>query len=69
MVGGTGKNNTIYYSVFEKNVAGDHGGAIDWLAAAGDIFYSNFTANEAVYGGGIYLNGISSNSRIFNVIL
>ena len=68
MVGGTGKNNTIYYSVFEKNVAGDHGGAIDWLAAAGDIFYSNFTANEAVYGGGIYLNGVSSNSRIFNVI-
>ncbi|MEE0936161.1 MAG: Ig-like domain repeat protein, partial [Methanobrevibacter sp.] len=68
MVGGTGKNNTIYYSVFEKNTAGDHGGAIDWLAAAGDIFYSNFTANEAVYGGGIYLNGISSQSRIFNVI-
>ena len=68
MVGGTGKNNTIYYSVFEKNIAGDHGGAIDWMAAAGDIFYSNFTANEAVYGGGIYLNGISSQSRIFNDI-
>ncbi|WP_296878470.1 Ig-like domain repeat protein [uncultured Methanobrevibacter sp.] len=68
MVGGTGENNTIYYSVFDKNIAGDHGGAIDWMASAGDIFYTNFTANEAVYGGAIYLNGVSSNSRLFNDI-
>ncbi|MBR6023704.1 MAG: Ig-like domain repeat protein, partial [Methanobrevibacter sp.] len=66
--GGTGKNNTITYAVFEDNTAGDHGGAIVWLASAGEITYSNFTGNKAVYGGGIYLNGVSSNSKIANVI-
>ena len=67
-VGGTGTTNTIYYSVFEDNQAGDHGGAIDWLASAGVFKYSNFTRNSAVYGGAIYLNGVSSNSNISNII-
>jgi predicted outer membrane repeat protein len=67
-VGGTGDSNKIYYSVFDDNKAGDHGGAIDWVAKSGDIFYSNFTNNEAIYGGAIYLNGYSSYSRIFNDI-
>ena len=67
-VGGTGTTNVIYYSEFTDNTAGDHGGAINWVASAGDIILSNFTRNSAIYGGAIYLNGISSNSRIANVI-
>ena len=66
--GGNGTNNTISYTLFEKNIAGDHGGAINWLASAGDFKYINFTLNEAKYGGGIYLNGVSSNTAIVNVI-
>ena len=64
----TGKTSIIHNSVFEGNHAGSHGGAVDWRSAAGEIINSNFTANTAEYGGGIYLNGISSNSRIQNVI-
>ena len=62
--GGTGTNNTIYYSSFEYNTAGDHGGAIDWLASAGIFKYINFIGNEANYGGALYLNGVSSNSSL-----
>ena len=67
-VGGIGENNTIHYSVFEDNQAGNHGGAIDWLAKAGEIIHSNFTKNSAEYGGAVYLNGVSSKSRISDVI-
>ena len=67
-VGGIGTTNSIHLSVFEDNIAGDHGGAIDWLASAGEIIDSNFTRNSADYGGAVYLNGISSNSSIRNVI-
>ena len=67
-VGGNGTTNTIYYSVFNDNQAQDHGGAIDWRASAGEIMFTNFTHNTAEYGGALYLNGVSSNSRIFNVI-
>ncbi|MBE6506261.1 MAG: hypothetical protein E7Z73_11135, partial [Methanobrevibacter millerae] len=65
--GGTGKDNIIEYSIFEDNTAGDHGGAIDWLAQAGEFINTNFTRNSAVYGGGIYLNGVSSNSKLENI--
>ena len=67
-VGGTGTRNVVWYTVFENNTAKDHGGAINWLANSGEVFYSNFTNNSAVYGGGIYLNHISSSSKIVNVI-
>ena len=67
-VGGIGENNTVHYSVFEDNQAGNHGGAIDWLAKAGEIIHSNFTRNSAEYGGAVYLNGVSSKSRISDVI-
>jgi len=63
-VSGEGTTNVVHYSLFDNNKAGDHGGAINWLAYSGEIFYSNFTNNEAVYGGAIYLNRISSDSRI-----
>ena len=66
-VGGTGTTNVVYHSEFTDNQAGDHGGAIDWIASAGEVYYSNFIRNTAVYGGALYLNGISSNSKIFNV--
>ena len=67
-VGGTGKTNGVYSSLFDDNRAGDHGGAIDWRAAAGHILDSNFTRNSADYGGGIYLNGVSSGSVIYHAI-
>ncbi|MBQ9026846.1 MAG: Ig-like domain repeat protein, partial [Methanobrevibacter sp.] len=65
--GGTGKSNSIMDSVFVDNTAGDHGGAIDWLAQAGEFINTNFTRNSAVYGGAIYLNGVSSNSTLENI--
>ena len=65
--GGNGTNNTIWYSVFEDNSAGNHGGAIDWLASAADFEYLNFTRNSAQYGGGIYLNGVSTNSSLNHI--
>ena len=65
--GGNGTNNTIRYTTFEDNRAGDHGGAIDWLASAAVFEYINFIKNTAEYGGGIYLNGVSSNSRLNSV--
>ena len=67
--GGTGTNNTIRHSSFEYNSAGDHGGAIDWLASAGSFEYINFRGNNAEYGGAIYLNGVSSNSRLEHYLL
>ena len=67
-VGGSGEANKIHYSVFEENKAGTHGGAVNWLAQAGEIMHSNFTKNTAEYGGGVYLNGVSSKSKISNVI-
>ena len=67
-VGGEGITNRVHDSVFEDNTAGDHGGAIDWLASAGEVLRSNFTRNSAVYGGAIYLNNISSQSLISDVI-
>ena len=65
--GGNGTNNSIRYTTFEGNGAGDHGGAIDWLSSAGIFEFINFRANTAEYGGGIYLNGVSSNSRLNHV--
>ena len=67
-VGGSGITNVVYYSVFEDNEAGDHGGAIAWHASAGEIRYSNFTKNSAIYGGAIYLNGISTQSELSHLI-
>ena len=67
-VGGTGESNVIYYSDFKDNEAGDHGGAINWIASAGEIKYSNFTENSANYGGAVYLNGVSSHSELTNLI-
>ncbi|WP_296887139.1 Ig-like domain repeat protein [uncultured Methanobrevibacter sp.] len=65
--GGNGTNNSIRHATFEGNSAGDHGGAIDWLSSAGIFEFINFRANTAEYGGGIYLNGVSSNSRLNHV--
>ena len=64
-VGGYGTDNVIHHSNFINNTAEDHGGAIDWRAAAGEIKHVNFIGNTAEYGGGIYLN--ASDSRIFSV--
>ena len=68
-VGEKGSSNIIYNSAFDNNKAFDeegtrisHGGAIDWLSAAGQILYSNFTNNQADMGGAIYLNGKSNNT-------
>ena len=66
--GGNGSDNKITRSVFDHNTAGRYGGAIDWLAKASEISYSNFTNNNAIYGGAIYLNGVSGNSLINYVI-
>ena len=65
--GGNGTDNSIRHTIFEENSAGDHGGAINWLASAGIFEYLNFTKNTAEYGGGIYMNGVSSNSRLETV--
>ena len=79
-VGEKGDSNYIYYSTFDNNkaikdedhliVSGQeaHGGAINWLSAAGHILYSNFTNNSADYGGGIYLNGKSNNTVMDHLI-
>ena len=67
-VNSTENSNEILYSVFDNNKAGDCGGAINWFKYPGDVFFSNFTNNQANYGGAIYLDGISSNDKIFNVI-
>ena len=64
---GNGTNNTIYYSSFENNTAGSHGGAINWLAPAADFKYINFIGNSAEYGGALYLNGVSSNSSLESI--
>ena len=66
-VGGEGKTNVIYYSRFTDNKANSHGGAIDWRASAGEVMESNFVRNSAAYGGAIYLNGISTGSKISHV--
>ena len=66
-VDGEGTTNAIYHSVFDDNKAGSHGGAIYGLANYGTVSYSNFTNNQAVYGGAISLNNASSNARISNV--
>ena len=66
-VGGIGTSNVIYYSRFADNEANGHGGAIDWRASAGVMFHSNFIRNTAEYGGAIYLNGVSSGSKISEV--
>ena len=65
---GEGITNAVYYCEFVDNTATDHGGAINWLAYAGEVYYSNFTHNSAIYGGAIYLNHVSSSSKISNVI-
>ena len=67
-VGGTGENNGIYSSDFTDNSANSHGGAVDWRASAGEVIDSNFTRNTAEYGGAIYLNGVSANSKVRGVI-
>ena len=68
-VSGHAASNNVSHSVFENNWVEDgYGGAIDWLASAGILEYSNLTNNYATYGGGIYLNGISDNSNISNCI-
>ena len=58
----------IFDSVFDKNDAGNRGGAIDWLAQKGNITYSNFTRNTAHDGGALYLNGESSQSVLSHLI-
>ena len=74
-VGEKGTSNYIYGSSFDNNKAiaeeeGEisHGGALNWLSAAGHILYSNFTNNEADYGGAIYLNGKSNNTVMDHLI-
>ena len=74
-VGEKGSDNYIYNSTFENNKAiSEHeneeayGGAINWLSAAGNILYSNFTNNYADYGGAIYLNGKSNNTLMDHII-
>ena len=67
-VGGQGSTNVIVDSVFDKNDAGNRGGAIDWLAQKGNITYSNFTRNTAHDGGALYLNGESSESVLSHLI-
>ena len=67
-VGGVGTNNNVYSSSFVGNNATGYGGAIFWKAYAGEIEDSNFTSNTAQYGGAIFLNGVSSNSNLTNVI-
>ena len=66
-VGGVGTTNVVYNSGFVDNKANSHGGAIDWRASAGEIMNTNFQRNSAEYGGAIYLNGISSGSKISRV--
>jgi len=67
-VGGEGTTNVIYNSEFDDNDAENNGGAIYWRAYAGHIAYTNFTSNDAIYGGAIFLNGVSSNTNITHVI-
>ncbi|WP_058738266.1 Ig-like domain-containing protein [Methanobrevibacter millerae] len=67
-VGGQGSTNVILDSLFDKNDAGNRGGAIDWLAQKGNITYSNFTRNSAHDGGALYLNGESSESVLSHLI-
>ena len=68
-VGGEGKTNYVYSSVFNSNIAkGGRGGAINWVASSGRIFDSNFTSNIADHGGAVYMGGNSSNSSISHVI-
>ena len=67
-VGGVGTTNVIFDSVFDKNDAGNRGGAIDWLAQKGEIKYSNFTNNTASFGGAVYLNGQSEGSELSHLI-
>ncbi|WP_296789228.1 Ig-like domain repeat protein [uncultured Methanobrevibacter sp.] len=67
-VGGVGTTNVVFDSDFESNKAGNRGGAVDWLAQKGEIKYTNFTDNEAVYGGALYLNGASSGSELSHLI-
>ena len=67
-VGGQGSTNVIFESIFDKNEAGNRGGAIDWLAQKGNITYSNFTRNSAHNGGALYLNGKSSESVLSHLI-
>ena len=68
-VGGEGTTNFVYSSEFVNNTAtSGRGGAIDWVAAKGEIIGSNFTENSAEYGGGVYFGLKSKNSQIKNVI-
>ncbi|MBE6500010.1 MAG: hypothetical protein E7Z80_05645, partial [Methanobrevibacter thaueri] len=68
-VSGQGITNYVLNSRFiGNNATNGHGGAIDWVAAQGDIHFSNFTGNSAKYGGAVYFNGESHNSSVINVI-
>ena len=67
-VGGEGTTNVVVDSLFDKNEAGNHGGAIDWIAEKGEIKYINFTRNSANDGGALYLNGRSSGSELSHLI-
>ena len=65
-VGGVGTENKVHESIFVGNNATCYGGGIYWIAHEGEIVNSSFTRNLAEYGGGIYLDGRSSNTNITN---
>ena len=65
-VGGVGTENKVHESIFVGNNATGYGGGIYWIAHEGEIVNSSFTRNLAEYGGGIYLDGRSSNTNITN---
>ncbi|MBE6503867.1 MAG: hypothetical protein E7Z76_06245, partial [Methanobrevibacter sp.] len=67
-VNSTENSNVIDRSVFNNNKATEDGGAINWFSYPGDVLFSNFTNNQAEYGGAIHLSGISNNDKIANVI-
>ncbi|WP_458405094.1 right-handed parallel beta-helix repeat-containing protein, partial [Methanobrevibacter sp.] len=67
-----GANSTaghIINSVFEGNnasLADGRGGAVDWYASSGDIENSNFTNNNAAYGGAVFVGHETDGGNITN---
>ena len=67
-VGGTGSTNSIHNSVFDNNHAIEgNGGAVEWVASAGNITYTNFTGNDAEYGGALHIGGSAHDTSIDHV--
>ena len=42
-------------------------GAVEWIASAGDITYTNFTGNDAEYGGALHLGGSAHDTSLDHV--